>query len=160
MFLILVSFFEGNINGLVWPDASSLTDVLGQSTMLCHRRLMAHCSLSYCSSISRSPIPHNVPIWFRHVKYTALAYKDLQSRLSSLLTRHLNLFFTTFSFFVEKSHPINDRFHLGVFWISRINCSYFSDVGHGFHMSKEGWQRSSYLSSYIFINENSFALAA
>ena len=36
----------------------------------------------------------------------------------------------------------------------------FSDVGHGFHMSKEGWQRSSYLSSYIFINENSFALAA
>ena len=28
---------------------------------------MAHSSLSYCSFVSRSPIPHNVTIWFRPV---------------------------------------------------------------------------------------------
>ena len=34
--------------------------------MLCHGRLLAHCPLSRCCSIRRSPIPHNIAVCFRH----------------------------------------------------------------------------------------------
>ena len=35
--------------------------------MFCHGRLLAHCPLSQCCSIRRSPTPHNIAICFRHI---------------------------------------------------------------------------------------------